>query len=57
MDINGSDSSMDLKAEDFRALSELGQGNGGTVSKVEHIPTQRIMAKKVCSSSLYRLFI
>lgn len=47
MEIGNSDASMDLKAEDFRTLSELGSGNGGTVSKVEHIPTQKIMAKKV----------
>ncbi|KAF8318948.1 Pkinase-domain-containing protein [Clavulina sp. PMI_390] len=37
----------DLKASDFITLSELGQGNGGTVSKVEHVPSGRVMAKKV----------
>lgn len=47
MEIGHSDASLDLKADDFRTLSELGQGNGGTVSKVEHVPTQKIMAKKV----------
>jgi len=47
MEIGPPDASMDLRGEDFRTLSELGQGNGGTVSKVEHIPTQKIMAKKV----------
>ena len=48
MEMGHSGASMDLRMEDFRTLSELGQGNGGTVSKVEHIPTQKIMAKKVC---------
>ncbi|ODQ67747.1 kinase-like protein [Nadsonia fulvescens var. elongata DSM 6958] len=38
---------IDLHAEDLRQLSELGSGNGGMVSKVEHIPTKTIMAKKV----------
>jgi len=47
MEMGQSDASMDLRVEDFRTLSELGQGNGGTVSKVEHIPTQKTMAKKV----------
>jgi len=47
MEISHSDASMDLKADDLRTLDELGQGNGGTVSKVEHIPTRKIMAKKV----------
>lgn len=47
MEIGHSDAAMDLKADDFRTLNELGQGNGGTVSKVEHLPTQKIMAKKV----------
>lgn len=53
MDINGSDTSMDLKAEDLRMLSELGAGNGGTVSRVEHVPTGTIMAKKVRSQIRY----
>jgi mitogen-activated protein kinase kinase len=37
----------DLKAEDLKDLQELGQGNGGSVKKVEHLPTGTIMAKKV----------
>ncbi|KAJ3772681.1 Pkinase-domain-containing protein [Lentinula raphanica] len=36
-----------LKQEDLRNLAELGQGNGGSVMKVEHIPTGIIMAKKI----------
>src|ERR1700678_3849032 len=42
----------DLKNEDIKDLQELGQGNGGSVKKVEHVPTKTIMAKKVrvCSS-------
>lgn len=37
----------DLKNEDLKDLQELGQGNGGSVKKVEHVPTKTIMAKKV----------
>lgn len=37
----------DLKNEDLKDLQELGQGNGGSVKKVEHLPTGTIMAKKV----------
>jgi mitogen-activated protein kinase kinase len=48
MDIGSSDTSFDLRGDDLRTLTELGHGNGGTVSKVEHIPTKTIMAKKVC---------
>jgi len=40
----------DLKNEDLRKLADLGHGNGGSVVKVEHIPTGTMMAKKVgCS--------
>lgn len=39
----------DLKNEDLRELQELGQGNGGSVKKVEHTPTGKVMAKKVCA--------
>ncbi|KAJ7250021.1 Pkinase-domain-containing protein [Mycena haematopus] len=37
----------DLRNEDLKDLQELGQGNGGSVKKVEHIPTGKIMAKKI----------
>ncbi|EIW81215.1 kinase [Coniophora puteana RWD-64-598 SS2] len=37
----------DLRNEDLKDLQELGQGNGGSVKKVEHIPTKTIMAKKI----------
>ena len=40
----------DLRDEDLKDLNELGQGNGGSVKKVEHVPTHTIMAKKVLSS-------
>lgn len=46
----------DLKNEDLKDLQELGQGNGGSVKKVEHVPTKTIMAKKVRSSYLLFLF-
>ncbi|KAG1137350.1 hypothetical protein G6F37_011284 [Rhizopus arrhizus] len=38
---------LDLREEDIKNLEELGAGNGGTVYKVLHIPSKRIMAKKV----------
>lgn len=40
----------DLRNEDLKDLQELGQGNGGSVKKVEHVPTKTIMAKKVCQA-------
>ncbi|PBK83909.1 kinase-like protein [Armillaria gallica] len=36
-----------LQNDDFRNLEELGTGNGGSVIKVEHLPTGVIMAKKI----------
>ncbi|KAK9491083.1 kinase-like domain-containing protein [Lipomyces doorenjongii] len=38
---------LDLRTEDLKTLVELGAGNGGTVSKVVHLPTKTLMAKKV----------
>lgn len=38
---------LDLKKEDLKKLADLGQGNGGSVEKVEHIPTGTTMARKV----------
>ena len=38
---------LDLRPEDLKTVERLGAGNGGTVSKVMHIPTKTIMAKKV----------
>lgn len=46
LDINA-ERKFDLKTEDLKELQELGQGNGGSVMKVEHIPTGIIMAKKI----------
>ncbi|KAL0578788.1 MAP kinase kinase (MEK) [Marasmius crinis-equi] len=37
----------DLRNEDLKDLHELGQGNGGSVKKVEHTPTGTTMAKKI----------
>ncbi|KAF5378461.1 hypothetical protein D9615_007069 [Tricholomella constricta] len=37
----------DLKNADLRNLAELGQGNGGSVMKVEHVPSGTVMAKKI----------
>lgn len=38
---------LDIRQEDLKTIERLGAGNGGTVSKVMHIPTKTIMAKKV----------
>jgi len=47
----------DLKDGDLKDLQELGSGNGGSVKKVEHVPTKTIMAKKVSRCSLLRFFL
>lgn len=51
LDMNAEHKKFDLKNDDFKNLQELGQGNGGSVMKVEHVPTGTVMAKKVCRSS------
>ncbi|KDN46641.1 kinase-like protein [Tilletiaria anomala UBC 951] len=38
---------LDLRNEDLKFLSELGAGNGGTVTKVLHEKSGKVMAKKV----------
>lgn len=38
---------LDFKREDLEVLKELGHGNGGTVSKVRHMATGTVMARKV----------
>lgn len=38
---------LDLRAEDLIFIKDLGAGNGGTVSKVQHAATKVIMARKV----------
>lgn len=38
---------LDLRSEDLIVLREIGAGNGGTVSKVKHVSTNVIMARKV----------
>ncbi|KII90899.1 hypothetical protein PLICRDRAFT_158325 [Plicaturopsis crispa FD-325 SS-3] len=43
----GGETKFDLRGEDLKDLQELGAGNGGSVKKVEHIPTGMIMAKKI----------
>lgn len=37
---------LNIRNEDLQDISSLGSGNGGTVSKALHIPTNRIMARK-----------
>ncbi|KXJ91139.1 kinase-like domain-containing protein [Microdochium bolleyi] len=43
----GIEFNLDLKQEDLEIVKELGAGNGGTVSKVKHLPTGTTMARKV----------
>lgn len=43
---------MDLRPEELEFIKELGSGNGGTVSKVRHVTTGTIMARKVGSTSI-----
>lgn len=38
---------LDLQPEDLENLRELGSGNGGSVSKVKHLTTGTVMARKV----------
>ncbi|ODV79944.1 Serine/threonine-protein kinase STE7 [Suhomyces tanzawaensis NRRL Y-17324] len=40
-------SSLKLNNNDIVTLKSLGAGNSGTVSKILHVPTQKIMAKKI----------
>lgn len=49
LDMNSENKYHDLQNEDLKDMQELGQGNGGSVKKVEHVPTGTIMAKKVRS--------
>jgi mitogen-activated protein kinase kinase len=42
---------LDLKKEDLKKLTDIGHGNGGSVEKVEYIPTGAIMAQKVRNPS------
>ncbi|KAI0473224.1 MAP kinase [Xylariaceae sp. FL0804] len=43
----GIEFNLDLRQEDLEIVKELGSGNGGTVSKVKHLPTGTMMARKV----------
>lgn len=43
----GIEYNLDLRPEDIEFIKELGSGNGGTVSKVRHIPTNTTIARKV----------
>lgn len=43
----GIEFALDLKPEDLEIIKDLGAGNGGTVSKVRHLPTNTVMARKV----------
>jgi hypothetical protein len=41
-----------FKDKDLKFILELGAGSGGSVSKVLHIPTNSIMARKVSILSI-----
>ncbi|KAK3378579.1 mitogen activated protein kinase [Podospora didyma] len=43
----GIEFNLDLRPEDLEIIKDLGAGNGGTVSKVRHIPTNTVMARKI----------
>jgi mitogen-activated protein kinase kinase len=43
----GIEFNLDIRPEDIEIVKELGSGNGGTVSKVRHLPTGTTMARKV----------
>jgi mitogen-activated protein kinase kinase len=44
---------LDLRPEELEVVKELGSGNGGTVSKIRHLSTGTIMARKVrCAQSI-----
>ena len=53
LDINSETKFHDLHSEDLKDLKELGQGNSGSVKKVEHTPTGTIMAKKASAIFLH----
>jgi mitogen-activated protein kinase kinase len=38
---------LDLRPQDIEVIKDLGAGNGGSVSKVRHLPTNMVMARKV----------
>jgi mitogen-activated protein kinase kinase len=46
---------LDLRPEDLEVVKELGSGNGGTVSKVKHLTTGTVMARKVRTRCLVHL--
>ncbi|KAK8873268.1 kinase-like domain-containing protein [Apiospora arundinis] len=43
----GIEFNLDLRQEDLEIIKELGSGNGGTVSKIKHLPTGTTMARKI----------
>lgn len=51
----GIEFNLDLRQEDLEIIKELGSGNGGTVSKIKHLPTGTTMARKVCIAISARL--
>lgn len=43
----GIEFNLDLRPEDLEIIKDLGAGNGGSVSKVKHLPTNTVMARKI----------
>lgn len=48
---------LSLREQDIVVLKELGAGNGGTVSKIRHVATNSVMARKVYNPAPYILHI
>lgn len=46
----------ELIEDDFKKLGELGAGNGGVVTKVQHHPSGLVMARKVNLNIAINLF-
>jgi mitogen-activated protein kinase kinase len=51
------DGEEDLKSEDMANLQKLGEGAAGTVWKVKHKPSGKIMAKKVSNTASVELLL
>ena len=47
----------ELSDDDFDKLGELGAGNGGVVTRVRHIPSGLIMARKVIQMFVFTAIV
>jgi hypothetical protein len=46
-----------ISEQDFEILGELGAGSSGTVAKMSHKPTNRVIAVKVCVTDCHESVI